>query len=106
MYHNISHILQAAVLSIVDGPHPYYFDAPNLDLVVSINYVSVDTKYQWSRFKHTRAIIQGTPSDFLITASLCPLPSVNLREERYFIGEFRVVVLTTPMYLQPRPIKV
>ena len=44
MYHNISHILQVMVLSIVDVPHPDYLEyreAPNLDLVVFTNYVSI-----------------------------------------------------------------
>ena len=55
---------------------------------------------------HTKAIIKGTPSDFMIAVFLYPLPSVNSREERYFIGNFRVAVFTTPMNLRPRPIKV
>ena len=44
MYHNISHILQVVVLSIVDVPHPDYLehqDALNVDPDVSIDYVSI-----------------------------------------------------------------
>ena len=70
MYHNKSCMLQVAVLSIVDVPHPNYLEHP----------AAVDTNYQWSQSTNIRVSIQGTtPSDFMmhhsvpLSSSLCYL---------------------------------